>query len=67
MSELQNAATYILILKLLELYSVFHRFRQAKFAKGFKLKPVFNTAPALKMKLASKVVNVDSKIIISIP
>jgi hypothetical protein len=28
-------------------YSVFHRFRQAKFANGgFKLEPIFDAAPA---------------------
>jgi hypothetical protein len=44
---------------------VFHRFKQAKFDNGaliFKLKPIFATAStASKMKLASKVVKIDSK------
>ncbi len=53
-----------------ELYSVFHRFRQAKFAYSGS---IFNLSQFLplsqlpqKMELASKVVKVDSKIIISL-
>jgi hypothetical protein len=58
-------------LKLVENYSVFHRFRQAKFASGgsnlsssqFLLQP----QPPLNMMLIIKVVKIDSKIIISLP
>jgi hypothetical protein len=50
---------------------VFHQFRQAKFAYGgsFLSLSQFLLLPQLpqKMELASKVVNVDSKIIISLP
>ncbi len=71
MSELPNAVTYILILKVLELYSVFHRFMQAKFANGGSIlsSSQFSILPQLtqKIKLASKVVKVDPKIIVSLP
>ncbi len=71
MSELPNAATYILILKLLELYNVFQGFREAKSADGGSILSLsqFSILPQLpqKMRLASKVVKVDSKIIISLP
>jgi hypothetical protein len=50
---------------------VFHRFRQAKFAYGGSIlnSSQFLPLPQLpqKMELASKVVKVDSKIIISLP
>jgi hypothetical protein len=52
-------------------YSVFQGFRQAKFDKGGSIlsSGQFLILPQLpqKMKLASKVVKVDSKIIISLP
>ncbi len=54
-----------------ETYSVFHRFRQAKFPNGgsilssnqFSILP----QPPQKMKLASKVVKIDPKIIVLLP
>jgi hypothetical protein len=53
------------------LYSVFHRFKQAKFAYGGSIlsSSQFLLLPQLpqKMELASKVVKVDSKIIVSLP
>jgi hypothetical protein len=54
-----------------KVYSEFHRFRQAKFAFGGSIlsSSQFSILPQLaqKMKLASKVVKVDSKIIVSLP
>jgi hypothetical protein len=53
-------------------FSVFHRFRQAKFAySGLILSTshflILSHHPPLKMKLAFKVVKIDSKIITSLP
>ncbi len=52
-------------------YSVFHRFREAKFANGGSIlsSSQFLMLPQLpqKMKLVSKVVKIDPKIIISLP
>jgi hypothetical protein len=52
-------------------YSVFHRFRQAKFANDGSIlsSRQFLLLPQLpqKMELASKVVEIDSKIIVSLP
>ncbi len=54
-----------------ETYSVFHRFRKAKFAYGGSIlsSSQFLLLPQLsqKMELASKVVKVDSKIIVWLP
>ncbi len=54
-----------------DFYSVFQGFSKAKFANGDSIlsSSQFSILPQLaqKMKLASKVVKVDSKIIISIP
>jgi hypothetical protein len=51
--------------------SVFHRFRQAKSANGGSIvtSSQFSILPQLpqKMKLVSKVVKIDPKIIVSIP
>ncbi len=56
---------------LCSLYSVFQGFRQAKSANGSSIlsSSQFLILPQLpqKMKLASKVIKVDSKIIISMP
>jgi hypothetical protein len=53
------------------MYSVFYQFRQAKFAYGGSIlsSSQFLLMPQLpqKMELASKVVKVDSKIIVSLP
>jgi hypothetical protein len=53
------------------MYSVFHRFRKAKFAYGGSIlsSSQFLLLPQLpqKMELASKVVKVDSKIIVWLP
>ncbi len=50
----------------LGLYGVLHRFSQAKFPNDdFKLQFLLPTQLSRKMKLASKVVKIDSKIIIS--
>jgi hypothetical protein len=53
------------------MYSVFHQFRQAKFAYGDLILSLsqFLPLPQLpqKMELASKVVKVDSKKIVSLP
>ncbi len=52
-------------------YSVFHRFRHAKFANGGSIlsSSQFSILPKLpqKMKFATKVVKIDPKIIISLP
>jgi hypothetical protein len=52
-------------------YSVFHRFKKAKFAYGGSIlsSSQFSILPQLpqKMKLASKVVKIDPKIIVSLP
>jgi hypothetical protein len=52
-------------------YSLFHQFRQAKFANGGSIlsSSQFSILPQLpqKMKLASKVVKIDPKIIFSLP
>jgi hypothetical protein len=57
--------------KEIQLYRVFHRFRQAKFAYGGSIlsSSQFLLLPQLpqKMELALKVVKVDSKIIVSLP
>ncbi len=56
---------------IVDLYSVFHQFRKAKFAYGGSIlsSSQFLLLPQLpqKMELASKVVKVDSKIIVSLP
>jgi hypothetical protein len=61
----------ILLILSSTLNSVFHRFRQAKFACGGSIlsSNQFLLLPQLpqKMELASEVVTVDSKIIISLP
>ncbi len=55
----------------LAFYSVFQGFNKAKFANGGSIlsSSQFSILPQLaqKMKLASKVVKIDSKIIISLP
>jgi hypothetical protein len=55
----------------LKTYSVFQGFSKAKFANGNSIlsSSQFSILPQLaqKMKLASKVVKIDSKIIISLP
>ncbi len=50
-------------------YSVFHQFRQAKFAYGGSILSQFLILPLVpqKIKLNSKVVKVDLKIIVSLP
>jgi hypothetical protein len=54
-----------------ERYSVFHRFRKAKFAYGYSIlsSSQFSILPQLaqKMKLASKLGKIDPKIIILLP
>jgi hypothetical protein len=54
-----------------QLYSVFQGFSKAEFANGGSIlsSSQFSILPQLaqKMKLASKVVKIDSKIIISLP
>jgi hypothetical protein len=58
-------------LHFIETYRVFHRFREAKFDNGGSILSwsQFSPLPQLpqKMKLASKVVKVDLKIIILLP
>jgi hypothetical protein len=49
-------------------YSVFHRFRQAKFGSILSLSQFLPlTQLPQKVELTSKVVKVDSKIIVSLP
>jgi hypothetical protein len=62
---------YATVCYLVHSYSVFHQFREAKFAYGGSIlsSSQFLLLPQLpqKMELASKVVKVDSKIIVSLP